>query len=459
MAIIYVGPSSAGAADGTSWANRYGTLNAAEDKPVVAGDEVVVGPGVYRELLTCDVSGSAGNPITYTADVSGARTDGVGGVVRITGSDNDQTATRSNCISAISKDYRTFSGFAFDTTTGIVITLATSCSNWIIQDCHFGALGVNNNTINLAGTGTTNTIRRCIFLPTRGTSILFVHGSTVSNTDHLVENCLFIGMRGACVSSTRIGGIAVKHCTFLASGTGVLVGTSLAAGQILAVNNCQIVACNSGVNGTVTGEIVENYNSFWGNNTDRTQTGTGANSNIFPPLFMPLLLLSGYHLPELLLFALSSWSLVRRIAGTSMSSDGLYGIARPATDSKKSWGAIQYIDLDREVTTVRTGSASLKLADAGRFQMFVPTSNVSTVFSCYVFFETDYTGTKPQMIIKQPGQSDVTVTAVGAVNTWELLTTTLTPAVSPGYVIVEFVSNNTATSGSYATYVDDFTSS
>ena len=78
MTTRYVGPGGNDANSGLTWALRKLTLNGVEDTPVVAGDEIVVGPGVYRETLTVDVSGAAGSPITYTADVTGQRTDGVG---------------------------------------------------------------------------------------------------------------------------------------------------------------------------------------------------------------------------------------------------------------------------------------------------------------------------------------------------------------------------------------------
>jgi hypothetical protein len=151
----------------------------------------------------------------------------------------------------------------------------------------------------------------------------------------------------------------------------------------------------------------------------------------------------------------TEWSSFRAITGTGMATNDSFGMARPATDSKKSWGAIQYTDVSRETTTKRTGTASIKLADAGRHQMFVPTTNASTTFSVYVYREADYAGTNPQMVIKQPGQSDTTVTDAGSASGWNQLTTTLTPAASPGYVVVELVSNNTATSGDYDTFFDD----
>lgn len=459
MADIFVGTSSAGSANGTSWANRYGTLNAAEDKPVAAGDRVIVGPGVYRELLTCDVSGSSGNPITYVADVDGSLTDGVGGVVRITGSDNDQTATRASCITASSKNYRTFRGFAFDTTTGVLVSLATACSNWIFEDCYFAGIGANANMITIAGTGTGTTFRRCILLGARAVGLSITHSSVVDNSAHVIENCIFLGTIGRAISIDRVGGISIKHTTFLNCAQSIRVAAALTAGQTTTVNNC-VFAWNSGValqSITAPGtneEITENYNSFWGNTTDRTNVTTGANSNAYPPLFAPPLLLSSLRYPWNP-FDLSQWSALRRIAGTNMSSDGLYGITRPATDSKKSWGAIQYNDLARETTTKRTGAASLKLADAGVHQMFVPTSNVSTVFSVYVQWESDYAGTKPSMTVKQPGQSDTTVTATGSSGSWELLTTTITPAASPGYCVVELKSSNTAASTNFDVFFDD----
>ena len=75
MTTYYVGSGGSDAADGLSWANRKLTLNGAEDVSVAAGDTVYVGPGVYRHTLTVDVSGSAGNIITYIADVTGQNTD------------------------------------------------------------------------------------------------------------------------------------------------------------------------------------------------------------------------------------------------------------------------------------------------------------------------------------------------------------------------------------------------
>ena len=47
------------------------------------------------------------------------------------------------------------------------------------------------------------------------------------------------------------------------------------------------------------------------------------------------------------------------------------------------------------------------------------------------------------MIVKQPGQADDVTTDVAAASQWNELSTTLTPAAIPPYVVVELVSRNT----------------
>lgn len=456
MTTYYVGSGGNDGNNGTSWATRKLTLNGAEDVPVAAGDTVYVGPGVYRELLTCDVSGTAGNPITYIGDVTGEHTDGIGGIVRITGSDNDTTATRANCVTASGKNYRTFRGFTFDLTSAALVSNGSSCSNWIVEHCAFGDGASNAYSSNTAGNDIT--IQSCVFYGVRAThAVIYLNaGSARDNSNILIQNCLFL-FSGTAIQDARIGGVVVKNCTFLGCNRHIQVSSALTVGQTLTANNNIFAGAQyRSLESTTSGELAENYNAFYGNATDRTTTGTGANSVAYPPLLLPPTLLAGIRYPWQF-GNLSEWSALRALAGTGMAADGLFGVARPATDGKKSWGAVQYVEPRRDTGTKRTGAASVKLPDAGRHQIFVPTANVSTVFSCYVYWGADYAGTKPQLVVKQPGQSDTTVTATGSAGNWEQLTTTLTPAASPGYCVVELVSNNTTTSGTYATYFDDLT--
>jgi hypothetical protein len=262
---------------------------------------------------------------------------------------------------------------------------------------------------------------------------------------------------GGGVYIVRVGGITIKNCTILFSGVGIRVGTALAGGQTTTVNNCILAYNATAFQATTTGEITEDYNALFFNGTDRTSTNTGANSNAYPHLSHPRLALSGLRLPGGELFEPSEWSALRAIAGSSESADDYFGITRPATSAKKSWGAVQYDYHDRETSTVDAGSVSLKLSDAGYRQFIIPVGNVSTTFTVKCYREADYAGTAPQLIIKQPGVADNTTTDAGSASAWNTLSVTLTPAASPDYVIVELRSNNTATSGNYDVFFDTFT--
>ena len=457
MTTYYVGSGGSNANNGTSWATRKLTLNGVEDIPVAAGDIVYVAPGVYRELLTVDVAGSAGNIITYIGDVTGEHTDGIGGVVRITGSDNDTTVTRQYGLTASGKNYRSWQGLHFDLVSSAAIDCGGSCSYWTVDGCTFGdrgsATAISSNTA-----GSDWTIKNCLFFGANASSsVVSIQSSSTRNDQNiLVQNCLWL-LGGNYLVVSRVGGVVVKNCTFYGGSRHIQVSNALAAGQTVTVNNCIFSgAVYRSLESTTSGELAENYNTFWANAADRTTTGVGANSVAYPPLFLPTVLLTSIRFPWQA-GALSEWSAMRALAGTGMATDDLFGVTRPATDSKKSWGAVQYTEPRRDTATKRTGAASVKLGDAGRHQIFVPTANASTVFSVYAYWGADYAGTKPQLVIKQPGQSATTVTATGSAGSWELLTTTLTPAASPGYCVVELVSNNSATSGSYAVNFDDLT--
>lgn len=461
MATRYVGPGGNDGNSGLTWALRKLTLNGAEDTPVVANDTVYVGPGTYREKLTVDVSGGAGTEIIYIADVTGENTDGIGGIVRITGSDNDQTAARDHCLEANDKDYRIFRGFYFDTPSDILMHLNGGPHDWTIEDCVF--VQAEDECIAVEDDDQANfTIRRCRFLiaPLYNSMITFrTWGAGETNAGHLVENCLFVG-NGYCVHVLDVGGITVRNCTSVGTYHGVRCISLPGGYTAISVNNCIFDHTYSAVNANVLGYIVENFNTFYACATDRTNVNVGANSETYPPLLLPPILhsgvsqVSGFEFPWWF-GMLSEWSQIAAITGSNEPTEDLRGIARPVTASKNSWGATQFTDMERETGTVRTGSVSMCLHDAGRHQIWVPVTATSTTISVYVYREANYAGNNPQMIIKQPGQADDVTTDAAAASQWNLLTTTLTPAADPPYVVVELVSRNTAVALAYETFFDD----
>lgn len=388
-------------------------------------------------------------PITYIGDQLGEHTDGVGGIVRITGSDNDQTATRDRCIELSADDYRVFRGFHLDTTTSSTFDLY-NLNDVVIEDCVFTGWASS-----YGASVTKVTFRNSIVI---GPELYDsgIYGAAVLNDSGWVfENVLFIGS-GRAVRMSSAGGVTVRNCSFVNSPQIAISYLSPPMdGQVLHVINCTFQHCNRAVSvGAVSGDLIEDYNNYWENYADRTNVGTGANSTAYPTLWALPLMVKGYKFPWTI-GALSEWSEIASRAGLDEPSVDMYGLVRPTTSAKKSWGAIQFHDAERDTgTTYDSSTASIKLADAGVHQMFVPVSNESTTISVRVYREANYAGTNPRMVIKQPGQSDRVTTDTGSVSTWNLLTDTFTPSADTEFVVVELQSLNTATSGSYDVFFD-----
>jgi hypothetical protein len=596
---LYVGPTSGGAADGTSWANRYGTMSNCEAKPVQAGDTVYVGPGVYREQMTCGVSGgssyttgtvsvtngsatvtgsgtswaanafaggifqvhsvaagadgvtdgtstfssaagnfqtgmtgmairiatkaaailtyvsatavtladtagtaitpSAANTLTYNvgpeppydiasvtddthlvltqpwsgpsltglayetwqdikylADVTGAHTDAIGGQVRWTGSTTDLVGARASCVVGNTKDYRTFIGFALDGCTASGSPVKSPNSNWIVANCSFQTWAASDVIYQSAGVNLS--VLNCQFPGSHPNSgcIHFVYAST-AEINAYIESCHFSSGNFG-VACEKAGGIRINNCTFTGrNAEAVIIGTALAVGSTVAIRNSILTGggTSAAVKATAVGEILEDYNAFAGNGTDRTSVTVGAHSTTNIPIFNMPLLSPGLVIPPGPPYALSEWSGMRGLTGFGMAATDMYGLTRPTTASKKSWGAIQYQPVLKSPTQAQAGSYSLKLEDAGSAHIFVPTTNTATTITVYCYREADYAGTNPTMVISQPGQVDITVTDAGAAAGWNQITSgAFTPAASPGFVVVKLKSFNTATAGSYGTYFD-----
>lgn len=400
-------------------------------------------------------------PITFVGDVSGVNTDGVGGSVRLTGSTSDTAANQTNNIVCTSFNYRTFRGFNLDTVSGDFISITTS-THWIIEDCTASGTTSQNSLFAVYGTtSSVTTIRRCIFNGTEQANAGLVNynsASAVNNMRHLVENCTITGgSTQRMVQVTKVGGIIARNLTSVGS-TLMVVAASMSVGQGAYLTNCVMMSCVTALTASVASTILEDYNSFFGNVADRSNVLVGSHSTTNPAIFMSYQLLSGYKFPGRDVFAymqLSEYSVMRLAAGIYPPPDDLFGVPRPVTNSKCSWGALQFTDVSQSTTQAHAGTYSAKIADAGRMQIVVPVTAVSTVVSVWVYREANYAGTNPSMNIKQPGQADILVTDVGAVSGWNQITTTFTPAGTSDYVFVELISNNTATSGSFNVYVDD----
>lgn len=343
MTTYYVGPGGNDANNGLTWAARKLTLNGAEDIPVAAGDTVYVGAGTYREMLTCDVSGSAGNPITYIGDYTGANTDGVGGVVRITTSDDDIANSRSASIYASGKNYRTIIGFHFDCGAGDSHTVnIIGCTNWMVDKCFHIRNGLRG--LQVEGESRYITISNSYFAGGSYRSIEFSHSSFVSDSNVNVNNCIIVGAGGnnaRGISLTRYGGVSIKNCYFMGVTYAIYIDTSPDAGQVNTVSNCIIVGSQIALRSTSVGFLVEDYNNITGTEADRSNVDVGANSNTYMIVadsrwFFELV--SGGDM--LSPFDLASYSQLVNLAGTSPTSTDMRGTS--AIGGTREWGALEY---------------------------------------------------------------------------------------------------------------------
>lgn len=345
MATYYVdGTNGNDTYDGTSPTFVSGTtgpkktLTSMEAKPVAAGDLVHVRPGVYRETLTCGVSGTNGNPIEYRGDYTGAIWAG-GGVVCITGSNDDKTSVRNNAVTG-TKDYRKFVNLAFVLTSQQGIAITTTGT--VVDRCYFDKA----NGVQFAGTGTANSVTNSMIVARDGAiGVEFVHTATVDNAGHVVNNCLFWGARFNAVASNRVGGIVIGNSTFVGPAYGVRVLTIPAAGQTITVNNCVFTGCSLyGVGSASAGYIVEDYNIFFSNQVDRQNVSPGANSVSFAPLFDArwfFQLVTATAANQVVTpFDLSSWSQLINLAGASPTATDMRGTS--AIGGTREIGALEY---------------------------------------------------------------------------------------------------------------------
>jgi hypothetical protein len=329
----FVGSGGLDTNNGTSWATRRLTLTGIE-AIVAAGDVVNVDPGVYPETLTLVTTGTSGSPITYIADLTGVYS-GTPGEVRITGSNDSKTPTRSNCIVGSGQNYRIFRGFTVDGVTGDAISINPG-THWEISDL-CAEVFIRN------GTGDTGVVIHTqgdvaaeghyfhrIWAPFCQYVVLI--DTVVSNTAMSLQNIVsFSSGESAVIQNNGCGGVTISNVSLVVTDGGLIAAANIASGQSQTLKDSIIVGSqNSALSVDTAARFTENYNNVFGNGTARSVVGTGANSNAWMTGWLPAVInLSGVG--SLDAFALASWSPLIG-AGTVGAPDDLWGIARVTND-------------------------------------------------------------------------------------------------------------------------------
>lgn len=410
-------------------------------------------------------------PIIYIADVTGQLTDGVGGPVVISASNDQATQTRTSVLSVNTRTQRTMRGFSFQLGTDSV-NLSTA-SDFILEDFFIqGGGAANTASINITGLGAGNTFRRGIIQGGRGQMFGSFNATAQDDAKLLLENLIYIGAATSGPSFARYGNSLIRNCTLVTSGNAVTANTaSSTTGQAVVVTNNLIMGAGFvGLSGSPTW-LFEDYNAVWAAPTAHSNTTVGSHTltTTAPLLDLPLLPGNGHREdwnPWDLQSITSSTSPFRNKASAPYPADDLYGVERPQ-GTLPNWGAIEAPPRpQRETVVVRNGTSALKLPGRGYHDMLVPvTFGQAITITAYSRHDSDASiGLRPRMrLLADYGVAEQTAVSGGDGTTWSTLTigpiTPVAPATgnTDGGMMVLKLENRNTNASSIAAYFDDVT--
>jgi len=395
-------------------------------------------------------------PIYLIGDETGEHTDGIGGVCRITGSDDDQSSARGTGIRNNGQEFWVIKGFQIDS-CGTRSVHLDGMDFVVLEDIRSLSAGdtVGEEHFYFEGDINWATVRRCAFFGGERSWGINVSMSSIRWERALViENCYAACYRPFHVN--RLNNVVIKNCTSGMNCESFLYVDNMSTGSSVFIYNCEVhYANNVGIWATTNGWIVANWINYWDNNVDFFNVGT-TGATIYQDLYLYLpdlpLLLDGYRYP-VRFYPPSEWWFCRGIQGLYQANQDIYGVPRPTTDTKQSYGFQQEHHIERDTTITYGGeAASLKHVDARttQFRMAISGNHIQVIV--WVYREANYAGVLPKLVVWQPGGIVMEDIATGVADAWESLSLIYDPDLTPPYIWVELVSDNTATSGNYAVY-------
>jgi hypothetical protein len=267
----------------------------------------------------------------------------------------------------------------------------------------------------------------------------------------IFNNCLFYGKSDEGIRVHDAYNIYTRNCTFIDSYKQTR-WEGVGGGNQNYVYDSMFFYGSYGIDEGVGGTITADYNAFISINAGNKE---GANSISASGVAMSShILKQGYKFPFDPSRLLPQHSDVFEPDQGVYSVD-CYGLARTGKSTK---GAVQYYGAERTTDEYRTAPSSAELIDATKHIITVPAvSGAKYRVKAYVKREANYAGTNPQLVLKTPSVSNVTITDTGSSGLWNKLQADITLGSNDKVLQIEVRSNNTATSGSYKVFVDDLT--
>ena len=497
MADYFVRKGGSDSNDGTTKALAKLTIDAIATSSfgLVAGDNVYIGGGIYRELVGIDISGSSGSPITWIGDIDGEFTDDAGLVVISAYADEVSTASRAYCINLASADtFNIFRNLIFDGGTNTCVGDLFGAGTAVSEGCEFHNCVFNpghatsdscfNMELNDYNTPTANGVSffGCVFNAGM-LSFQWDLGGTNEDAKIVIENCVFIGVGTVGTADPAFvwnkvagtggekGGVNITNCSFIACDHAIRCDAETNTTTIVAVENCLFWACGSGIvlNGTNDGGLTSDYNHFSRTSPAHTNVTAGAN-DLVNSRAIPLLGGLGGDLP---LLAVLGWSpylpfeplqlrdrddeAIAYTAGiygaanaTPAPATDLYGNPRPmGTDAADDMGAVEARTRPHEeTTTVQAGGSAIRFEGSGYHDFLFPVDAAATTVTVYSRQDTTYAGTLPRLhILDIPGVADIVITSVGADDSFVQMTSGSFTPTAKGIARIRLESLDTSATG------------
>jgi len=468
MTTYYCGPGGSDANAGTSWALRKLTLAGLVAVATTAGDIGRIGAGIYRETLTTGAAGSAGNLIRFLGDPTGEFTDNAGGLVQISGSANDTSATRANAISC-GHNYVEFADMHLYGVTAWCFTTTANASHGKLTRISYDAWGTAQS-VHITGTATDWILDTGHFIiyaqaaadPTAGSSIQIDTGGNAATT---ISNYVgIVGATGVGATTPSTVGIGVRanssgvkayNCTIIGPEYGMYADTTTANG--FQFFNCNLIGCIQGFRDRQD-NCQNSNNNYYQCSQNANSAATQTNTTTNPPLMAPPPMNAfGLRLP-FAAYGLLPQSALRAVggAGASPPTTDLYGMPRPQ-GLGADIGAVQGNSVPYRDTTTLHGANASSIAIPGRgyVDFEVPcTSGTAVTVSCYAAWDNNANiGSKPMLsLLASNGitQQDSIATGTGG---YEALSVTATPT-SSGILIARVWNRSTYTSAINAYFSD-----
>jgi len=472
----YVRKTGSDAAAGTSAGAAWLTIDKAANT-VAAGDTVYIGAGTYRELVTMDTSGSAGNIISFIADVGGSQTGDTGLVIISAHSSNVAVPARDYCLQFQDKDFISWQRVIFyggnkECVVGNTVS-NLAYEGVTFETCVFVSTALPNQSYNAVtfnlNTGATPattglTFKKCKFVNS-GLLLQFDHDATAArNFKSVVENCRFTGtMKSSyndCLVIQRItnntfksGGFSVNNCYFTQASFGVQVFEPDSTTYPVAIRNCTFNMCATGIErwfGTADA-VTSDYNRFSACNTARSGVTAGGNDVTGGEY----VLLGG--LVDHALYEVFGWSpylpdepivgngLINNGTVSGMPTEDMYGRLRPMGNGSHDVGPVESRGRGSRSSTWAADSSTYSMAftSIGYHEMMIPIDASSTTVTVKAYKSATYAGTAPKLEVLIGSTSQGTDSMSVGTEVEETLSVNFTPSAA-GWARVRLWSYATA---------------